>query len=102
MTLSRDEILEVWDQWIGSPSMEIGLKRPINFLGSIVEHKKKFMEVIDIYIEEKSKNELIKKEKDDIIRKNQVLINLPCNCDSGCNKCGGTMKQIKYVEKIRH
>lgn len=54
MELNEKNLSELWDAWIGSKSMLVkGLKRPVNFLGSIAEHKKKFLEFAAEWIKDK-------------------------------------------------
>ena len=40
------ELSDLWDKWVGSSSMVVGLKRPVNFLGSIAAYKKKFLDFV--------------------------------------------------------
>ena len=57
MELTTENLEKLWDQWIGSKTMVINLKRPVNFLGSIDNYKKKFLDFAETFIENARKND---------------------------------------------
>lgn len=90
---------EIWNRWLGSGDMLIGLERPTNFLGSTEKYKKSFLETAKIYLDEKSINDLKLKKEYDIIRRKYVSYNEKCDCSNGCEKCNDTKRIIKRKKK---
>ena len=43
MELNKENLSKLWDRWIGSKSMVIKLKTPVNFLGSTKKYKESFL-----------------------------------------------------------
>ena len=50
MKLNKENLSNLWDRWIGSKSMLIGLKPPVNFLGSQKKYKESFLSFVEEYI----------------------------------------------------
>lgn len=56
MELNEQNLSELWEAWIGSKDMLIGLKRPVNFLGSIAKHKERFLNFATEWIKDKKRS----------------------------------------------
>ena len=54
--MTTENVDHLWDFWIGS-KMLVGkeLKRPVNLLGSVKQHKKLFMEASEQWIKNNTK-----------------------------------------------